>query len=182
MAIQLVVAIQLSTDLLKAAGIEPGLEQRRQCFHQLGSIQPVIEDTTLTDAIRLRLKVAITAELIPVVPQVAKKIVEATGIGRLVAQRNLDGCIQGCIGRISQMKLVVPEREKPFAGMAGDHQPQGMGIGKQPLRLRGRQLSQGGEAVEIGAMNGQGRTRFPRHGQSQGIAAISDHRQPLQQG
>jgi hypothetical protein len=113
--------------------------------------------------------------------QVGHKVGEATGLTWITGTHRLHGSIQGRVGGIGEVKLVVPEGEQAFTGVAGDGQTQGMGIFEQRIALIAWKLAKVGELMNIGAMDGQGRPGFTQYRQGRRIAPIGNHGQTFEQ-
>ena len=178
----IVVALQLLLDPLETFGGQQRLQQRRQSLDQLITIQPLIEQLSLTKPLPLRTQVPIALQQRPMLLQVGQKILEAAGLCAIATSRQLHRGIQRCIGRIGQMQLVVPERQQALSGVACHRQAQPMGVSQQLLLLLLRQLRQGRQLVHIGTVDGQGWAGFTHSGSFFWLPPRGDHGQTLQQG
>ena len=115
----------------------------------------------------------------------SQKTEEISKAARLISAaltRRLNRGIERREGRLSEMQFVVPKRQQPFRWMAGDHQPQGMGITKPMLLLLLAEIRQAWQPMNFSAVNRQRWPGFTKSCAALRLAAIGQHRQPLEQG
>ena len=127
-------------------------------------------------------EVAIALQLFPVVAEIGEEISKTARLRGIFTACPLHRGIQGCIGGIGQVQLVVPKRQQALSRVAGDGQAQGVGIVAPLLLFHRTQLSQGWKAMDLGLVNGQSWLGFTDGCACIGLAAAGDHRQAFEQG
>ena len=116
------------------------------------------------------------------IAQEAQKRGEINGFGRVSCTVLLNRGIQGGIGRLAQVELVVPERQQTLARMAGHAKADPVGIGQNRFGFGGGKLIKTWQPMHCLTMNSESRPCLVEGRTNGRLSPIGNHCHPLQKG